>query len=373
MGKDSPKNSKQDKDPELQAPPIDASDTMWKIRAEETREKPKSGFFKSIFGKKDEGEEQSSYSYDDFERLLQKGDMVASTKAAEFLMQQNRSSGEWWMVEDIYKRLMKRFPDALPTTDICAIMLAYGISKGKLGLGEIALRQLSRRDPRHEVIVKRLPALVELCIKNKEVRKAAYWLDRLRQMNASYDILKNLNDKLRDLDPSQAFADDWLGGPSSGAPAPAQAPVRKAVQGFVPGAGGDASPGKPDQPRSVIKTYTSLVLDGRFGDAFKVLEQCTTEPPRQSHPVDHIKLAEGLVRDRRFADALKVVGKVQAWHAESPEAPQALYIAAWLFSEIFNDPAKANRALDVILQHYPGSVFAIKASNLKSRLQGAED
>ena len=372
MGKDSPKNSRQEKDPELQAPPIDASDTMWKIRAEETREKPKSGFFKAIFGKKEESEEQTSYSYDDFERLLQKGDMVASTKAAEYLMQQNRSSGEWWMVEDIYKRLMKRFPDALPTTDICAIMLAYGISKGKLGLAEIALRQLSRRDPRHEVIVKRLPLLVELCINNKEVRKAAYWLDRLRQMNAPYDTLKTLNDKLRDLDPSQAFADDWLGGPGGGA-APAKAPVRKAVQGFVPNTDAANPADKPDQPRSVIKTYTSLVLDGRYGDAYKVLEQCTTAPPRQSHPVDHIKLAEGLVRDRRFADALKVVGKVHAWHGESPPPPQALYIAAWLFGEIFKDTDKAIRALDVILQHYPGSVFAIKASNFKSRLQGEED
>jgi|GEM_PF-4100567 len=368
MGKDS-KKSKQDKEVDPQAPPIDASDTMWKIRAEETREKPKSGFFKSIFGKKEGEDATESFSYDDFERFLQKGHMVNATKAAEYLMHQNRASGEWWMVEDIYKRLMKRFPDALPTTEICAIMLAYGVSKGKLGLGEIAMRQLSRLDPRHEVIIKRLPALVELCIKDKEVRKAAYWLDRLRQMRAPYDTLKTLNDKLRDLDPAQAFADDWLGTPQDTGRSKTTTQTAARPRENTP------SINKPrqTQQQSVIRTYTSLVLDGRFDDAYRVLEQCHNEPPKQSHPVDHIKLAEGLVREKRFADALKTVGKVNAWYPDTPEAPQALYIAAWLFGEIFKDKVKAIRALDVILNKYQGSVFAIKAVNFKSRLQQGED
>ncbi len=371
---------------EVNPPEINPSDTMWRVRAEETSEKS-SSLFSTIFGsKKKEGKEakKESYTSADLKKAIEKGDMIEATHAVEYLINEARKIGEWWQVEDFYNTLIKKFPETLPSEELCTTMFAYGISRGKLKIAETALRQLVRRNPRHELIKKRLPAFIELCIDEKEVRKAAYWLDRYRQQGGEYKVMVELNERIRELDPSQAFADEWLKQGARANTSTMRAVKQESLRDREDTpvvAGPKAAATKPkaaskvsakEPPKQMrppgVKTYSTLILDGRMDDALRVLASCTTKPPEDSHPIDHIRLAEQLVRSRRYSDALKVLAKVPMWHPDQPEAPQSFYIAAWIMNEVFHATDKAIKALDTIMERYPGSVFAVKAKNYKAKI-----
>lgn len=362
--------------PETPPPPSDAADTMWKIRADKTREKASKTFLGSIFGTHKEGETTPrSYTGNDFDKALQKGDMILAIHVAEFLIEKARGEGEWWYLEDVYVRLMKTFPEALPTETVCATLFAYGMSRGKLKISENALMQLLRRNPAHEIIRKRLPNFISLCIKAKEIGKTQFWLHRYIKANGDAEAIIALILQYKELDPAGYIEGEENYIDSSRKPAAASQQVLKQPSVATitttearPRAQSKKNAGQAVRKSSPIRSYTSLVQDGQFDEAYRVIESVVASPPDGSHPTDHIRLAEGLVRQQRYPEAMKVLTCIPKWYPRQPESPQALYIMAWILNQIYDDKENALKYLSLIIDTYPDSVFAIKASNLKDKI-----
>jgi len=338
-------------------------DTMWRMRATSTSEtNRKSSVFSALFrGRK--ATEGGNYSYDDFDQAVEKKDKDVATKAAEVLILQSRADGNWWMVDDILTKLIKAFPDTVLRPDVSVAMVAYGISREKFDIAEQALKWLERKEPRHELFERRLPAFIELCLKTNNVKKASNWFGRYRNIGQDRRIICDLNRKIAAISPELAVPEEVLKGDLE---------MRLGKEPEGENGGGTSVEEKPNI-REVLENFTfaELIRNNYLDEAFIIFMQSENASIPDCHPYDLIRLTEGLVRAKQFKQALKVVSRLPQIYPDSPEAPQALYIGAWLLMDVFKMADRAREMLTIIINRYPRSVYELKARNYLEKVKKA--